>query len=79
MRSDLELIYNESKVAPKANDEVWVRLTPRHRWEIAIFISKTKKGFKVYEHCIPKAKYIECFDELTTKDPYYSETFIFAK
>ena len=79
MRTFLELIYNESKVAPKANDEVWVRLSPTNRWDRAIFISKTKKGFKVYEHCVPKAKYIETFEELVTKDPYWSKVFIHSK
>ena len=79
MRSDLELIYNESKIAPKVNDEVWVRLSPKCHWELATFISETKSGFKVYEHCVAQAKYINCFAELTTQDPYYSEVFIFAK
>jgi hypothetical protein len=78
MKNKLELIYNESKIAPKANDEVWVRLSPKCHWELASFISETKSGFQVYEHCINRAEYIKCFAELTTKDPYYSEVFIFS-
>jgi hypothetical protein len=74
-----QLIYNESKIAPKANDQVWVRLSPKCHWELATFISETKSGFQVYKHCINRAEYIDCFAELTTKDPYWSEVFIFSK
>ena len=79
MRKDLELIYNESKIAPKAGDYVWVRHTKYYSWDYAIFIEATKKGFKAYNHCIERAEYIDCYAELVTKDPWYSEVFIHSK
>lgn len=72
-----DCFYQASKNAPKRNHEVWVRLSGTCRWELAIFISKTKKGFEVYKYCEPKTEYIDYFAELTTQDPYYSTAFIF--
>ena len=72
-----DCFYKKSKIAPKRNDEVWVRSSETCRWELAIFISKTKKGFEVYKYCEPKTEYIDYFTELTTQDPYYSALFIF--
>jgi hypothetical protein len=76
-KSDLNWIFRESKKKPKKGDKVWVRLSSTNRWEDVVFIAKTKWGFKVYEYSVPKAEYINYFEQLATRDPYFSKVHIF--
>lgn len=72
-----EKIYIESKGKPKKGDEVWLRNYDCNYFELGIFISKTRKGFKVYKYCIERNEHIDYFSQLTTKDPKFCKVYIF--